>query len=108
MGYDFNRFSPMKTINKDNVKRLIPVWNYIYDDNRSEESQPLIYKGVLYVTTNSATIAIDTKTGKQLWKTKVEYPPEVPRPPWHNYNCRRHSIKVPPIRQKRFAPPLGI
>ena len=27
----------------------------------------------------SATMAVDAKTGKQMWKTKVEYPPEVPR-----------------------------
>jgi alcohol dehydrogenase (cytochrome c) len=79
MGYDLNRFSPLKQINKDNVKHLVPVWNYSYDDNRSEESQPLVYKGVLYVTTNSATMAIDAKTGRQIWKTKVEYPPETPR-----------------------------
>ena len=36
-------------------------------------------QGVLYVTTNSATMALDVKTGQQLWKTKVEYPDEVPR-----------------------------
>ena len=34
---------------------------------------------MIYVTTHSATIAIDAKTGKQMWKTKVEYPPEMPR-----------------------------
>jgi alcohol dehydrogenase (cytochrome c) len=79
MGYNLQRFSALKQINKDTVKRLIPVWNYSFDDNRSEESQPLVYKGVLYVTTNSATMAIDAKTGKQIWKTKVEYPPETPR-----------------------------
>ena len=79
MGYNLQRFSALKQINKDTVKRLIPVWNYSFDDNRSEESQPLVYKGVLYVTTNSATMAIDVKTGKQIWKTKVEYPPETPR-----------------------------
>ena len=79
MGYDLHRFSPLKQINKDNVRRLVPVWNYSFDDNRSEESQPLVYKGVLYVTSNSATMAIDAKTGKQIWKTKVEYPPETPR-----------------------------
>jgi len=39
--------------------------------------QPLVYKGVLYVTTNSATMAVDAKTGRQIWKTKVEYPPEL-------------------------------
>jgi alcohol dehydrogenase (cytochrome c) len=79
MGYNLQRFSTLKQINKDTVKRLIPVWNYSFDDNRSEESQPLVYKGVIYVTTNSATMAIDAKSGKQIWKTKVEYPPETPR-----------------------------
>ena len=34
---------------------------------------------MLYVTTHSATMAIDAKTGKQLWKTKVEYPAETAR-----------------------------
>ena len=79
MGYNLQRFSPLTQINRDTVKHLVPVWNYSYDDNKSEESQPLVYKGVLYVTTNSATMAIDAKTGNQIWKTKVEYPAEVPR-----------------------------
>jgi alcohol dehydrogenase (cytochrome c) len=79
MGYDLHRFSTLNQINKDTVKDLVPVWNYSYDDNHSEESQPLVYNGVLYVTTNSATMAIEAKTGKEIWKTKVEYPPEVPR-----------------------------
>jgi len=74
MGYNLQRYSPLTQINKDTVKKLVPVWNYSYDDNRSEESQPLVYKGVIYVTTNSATMAIDAKTGKQVWKTKVDYP----------------------------------
>jgi alcohol dehydrogenase (cytochrome c) len=79
MGYDLQRFSPLTQINRNTVKRLVPVWNYSYDDNKSEESQPLVYKGVLYVTTNSATMAIDAKTGQQIWKSKIEYPPETPR-----------------------------
>ena len=79
MGYNLQRFTTLTQINKDTVKRLVPVWNYSFDDNRSEESQPLVYNGVIYVTTNSATMAIDAKTGKQIWKTKVDYPPETPR-----------------------------
>jgi alcohol dehydrogenase (cytochrome c) len=79
MGYNLNRFSTLKQINRDTVKNLVPVWNYSFADDRSEESQPLVYQGVIYVTTNSATMAIDAKTGKQVWKTKVEYPPETPR-----------------------------
>jgi alcohol dehydrogenase (cytochrome c) len=72
MGYNLQRFSPLKQIDKSNVKKLTPVWNLSLDDNRSEESQPLIYKGVLYVTTNNATIAVDAKTGNQIWKAKIE------------------------------------
>jgi alcohol dehydrogenase (cytochrome c) len=79
MGYNLQRFSTLTQINKDTVKRLVPVWNYSFDDNRSEETQPLVYKGVIYVTTDSATMAVDAKSGKQIWKTKVEYPPETPR-----------------------------
>jgi alcohol dehydrogenase (cytochrome c) len=79
MGYSLQRHSTLAQINKETVKKLVPVWSYSYDDNRSEESQPLIYNGVLYVTTNSATMAVDAKTGRQLWKTKVDYPPETPK-----------------------------
>jgi alcohol dehydrogenase (cytochrome c) len=79
MGYNLQRFSPLTQIDRDSVKRLVPVWNYSYDDNKSEESQPLVYNGVLYVTTNAATMALDAKTGQQLWKSKIEYPPETPR-----------------------------
>ncbi|MBR0795936.1 methanol/ethanol family PQQ-dependent dehydrogenase [Bradyrhizobium jicamae] len=79
MGYNLQRFSTLNQINRDTIKNLVPVWNYSLNDDRSEESQPLVYQGVIYVTTNSATIAIDAKTGKQIWKTKVEYPPETPR-----------------------------
>ncbi|KJC40812.1 quinonprotein alcohol dehydrogenase [Bradyrhizobium sp. LTSP885] len=79
MGYNLQRFSTLNQVNKDTVKNLVPVWNYSLNDDRSEESQPIVYQGVLYVTTHSATIAIDAKTGKQIWKTKVEYPAETPR-----------------------------
>ena len=79
MGYNLQRFSTLNQINKDSVKNLVPVWNYSFNDDRSEESQPLVYQGVIYVTSHNATMAIDAKTGKQIWKTKVEYPAETPR-----------------------------
>ncbi|MGJ4914844.1 methanol/ethanol family PQQ-dependent dehydrogenase [Bradyrhizobium sp. HKCCYLRH2060] len=79
MGYNLQRFSPLNQINKDNAKHLVPVWNYSFADDRSEESQPLVYQGVLYVTTHNATMAVDAKTGKQIWKSKIDYPAETPR-----------------------------
>ena len=79
MGYNLQRFSPLTQINKDNVKNLVPVWNYSFADDRSAQSQPIVYQGVIYVTNHNATMAVDAKTGKQIWKTKVEYPAETPR-----------------------------
>jgi alcohol dehydrogenase (cytochrome c) len=79
MGYNLQRFSALTQINKDTIKHLVPMWNYSFDDNRAEESQPLVYKGVIYVTTGSATMAIDAKTGKQIWKSKLEVAPEALR-----------------------------
>ena len=37
MGYNLQRYSPLTQINKDNAKNLVPVWNYSYADDRSEE-----------------------------------------------------------------------
>lgn len=79
MGYNLQRFSTLNQINKDTVKNLVPVWNYSFNDDRSEESQPLVYQGVIYVTSHNATMAVDAKTGKQIWKSKIEYPAETPR-----------------------------
>ena len=66
MGYNLQRFSTLTQINKDSIKRLVPAWNYSLDDNRAEESQPLVYQGVIYVTTGSATMAVDAKTGSSV------------------------------------------
>ena len=79
MDYNLQRFSTLTQINKGNIKHLVPVWNYSLDDNRAEESQPLVYKGVIYVTSGSATMAIDATTGKQIWKSKLEVAPEALR-----------------------------
>ena len=79
MGYNLQRFSTLTQINKDNVKNLVPVWNYSFADDRSAQSQPLVYQGVIYITSHNATMAVDAKTGKQIWKTKIEYPAETPR-----------------------------
>ena len=79
MDYGQKRYSPLDQINKDTVKYLVPVWNYSLADDRSQESQAFVHNGVLFISTHNATIALDAKTGKQKWKTKVEYPPETPR-----------------------------
>ena len=79
MGYSQNRFSPLKQIDKTNVKRLVPVWSLSLDNQWGEQAQPIVYNGVMYVTDARSTVAIDVATGKQIWKTPVEWLPETPR-----------------------------
>jgi alcohol dehydrogenase (cytochrome c) len=79
MGYGLQRFSTLDQINKQNVKTLRPVWSYSLENIQSQESQPLIYNGVLYVSTEKATMAVDAKTGRQIWKVALDYAPETYR-----------------------------
>ena len=79
MGYHQQRYSPLKQVNKQTVKRLVPVWNLSLDNNWGEQAQPIVYNGVMYVTNARATVAIDVATGKQIWKQTLDWPPETPR-----------------------------
>jgi alcohol dehydrogenase (cytochrome c) len=79
MGYDLQRFSSLDQINKQNVKTLRPDWSYSLENIQSQESQPLVYNGVLYVSTEKATMAVDAKSGRQIWKVALDYAPETYR-----------------------------
>ncbi len=73
MGYDLKAWSPLWQINKSNVKRLVPVWHFSTANNNGELAQPTVYDGVMYVVNAEWTFAIDVATGKQLWRTPVNY-----------------------------------
>jgi alcohol dehydrogenase (cytochrome c) len=76
MSYSQQRFSPLTQINRDTVKRLGPAWSYSMNNSTGEESQALVYNGVIYITGQNKTVAVDALTGKEIWNTPVEYPPE--------------------------------
>ena len=59
MGYHQQRYSRLKQINKNTVKRLVPVWNLSLDNQWGEQAQPLVHNGVMYVTNARHTVAID-------------------------------------------------
>src|SRR5215471_4730490 len=79
MGYHQNRYSTLKEINRQTAKRLVPVWNLSLGSNFGEQAQPLVYDGVMYVTDAEFTVAIDIASGKQLWRTPVEWDPATSR-----------------------------
>jgi len=79
MSYSQQRFSPLTQINRDTVKRLVPAWSYSMNNNTGEEAQPLVYNGIIYVTSQAKTVAVDALTGKEVWNTPIEYPPDTTR-----------------------------
>src|SRR5258706_1347493 len=56
MGYHQQRYSPLRQIDKNTVRRLVPVWNLSLDNNWGEQAQPIVYNGVMIVTNARATV----------------------------------------------------
>ena len=77
MGYNNQRYSPLKQINAKNASKLQPLWAYSLNNPQGQESQPIVHDGVMYVTTFNATIALDPLSGKQIWKQDIELPQDV-------------------------------
>ena len=71
-----DRFSPLDSINADNVGDLGLAWYFDYPTNRGLEATPLMVDGVIYTTGSwSMVYAHDAVSGKLLWF----YDPEAPR-----------------------------
>ncbi|HZE11013.1 MAG TPA: PQQ-dependent dehydrogenase, methanol/ethanol family [Burkholderiales bacterium] len=79
MGYHQNRYSPLKQVNRQTVKRLVPAWNVSLNSNYGEQGQPLVNDGLLFASDAEATVAIDIATGRQAWRVPVDFDPATPR-----------------------------
>jgi alcohol dehydrogenase (cytochrome c) len=71
MGYDRKSYSPLRQINRTNVKRLVPVWTTSVWNETGELAAPAIYNGAMYVINGRWTFALDARTGRQIWRTPV-------------------------------------
>jgi alcohol dehydrogenase (cytochrome c) len=77
MGPKAQRFSPLTTINADNVARLVPAFASSLggEKQRGQESQPIVYDGVIYVTGSySRLFAFDARSGEKLWEYDARLP----------------------------------
>jgi quinohemoprotein ethanol dehydrogenase len=73
--YSEQRFSPLDRINKTNVNDLGVAWEYRTYSVRGLEATPIVANGVMFITLPwSKVIALDAKSGKELWT----YDPRVP------------------------------
>ena len=74
---DQHRFSPLKQIDKSNVKQLRMVWARGLPEG-TQESVPIVYMGVMYLYAPGATVqAVDATTGDLIWEYVREYPERV-------------------------------
>lgn len=77
LGTQGQRHSTLNKINPDSIKNLVPVWSMSFggEKQRGQQSQPLVHDGKMYVTASYSRIfAVDTKTGKKLWKYEHRLP----------------------------------
>ncbi len=71
-----SRFSPLTTINRDNVGLLEKAWTYNTGEplpdaarRRSLEVTPIVLNGLMYISTPlGKVVALDPVTGKEIWK----------------------------------------
>ncbi|CAM5333729.1 MAG TPA: methanol/ethanol family PQQ-dependent dehydrogenase [Thauera sp.] len=77
LGTKGQRYSPLKQINPETVRNLVPAWAFSFggEKQRGQQSQPLIHDGKMFVTGSYSRIyALDVKTGAKLWKYEHRLP----------------------------------
>ncbi|MEE7441571.1 PQQ-dependent methanol/ethanol family dehydrogenase [Methylobacterium oryzae] len=77
LGPQAQRFSPLKTLNRDNIKGLVPAWSFSFggEKQRGQESQALVKDGIIYVTGSySRMYAIDSRSGEKKWEYDARLP----------------------------------
>lgn len=72
--YGNQRFVPLDQINTQNVKSLALRWKFHTGIKDAFQTTPLVADGVMYITTpKNNVVALDAKTGKQLWRHEHAY-----------------------------------
>ena len=73
--YDGHGFSPLRQINTDNVKDLVPVWTFATGVVEGHEAPPMVNNGVMFVTTpGMQVLALNAVTGDLIWRYKEKLP----------------------------------
>ena len=71
-------YSPLDKINDKNVGKLQLAWALSTGQTEGHQAPPIVNNGFMYVTTPGAqVIAIEAKTGRELWRYKKEIPAEM-------------------------------
>ena len=75
--YDWQRFSPLNQINKQNVNQLRLAWSRGLPAGVSENI-PIVYAGVMYVVSPGAVLqALDATNGDLIWEYRRKLPDDI-------------------------------
>lgn len=66
--YTGQRFVDLKEITPQNVTRLHPVAIFQTSEMGPSQTNPLVYNGIMYLTTTHTTVALDAATGRRIWE----------------------------------------
>jgi alcohol dehydrogenase (cytochrome c) len=66
-------FSPLRQIDKANVKRLTPAWTLVLPAS-SNEITPVVHDGVIFIDSGNTIKAIDAVSGDTLWQYVRQLP----------------------------------
>jgi len=73
--YDGAGFSPLKEVTPSNIHRLTLAWSVSTDLLGAHETTSIVNRGRMFITTpQNNIIALDAKTGNQLWRYRRKYP----------------------------------
>jgi PQQ-dependent dehydrogenase (methanol/ethanol family) len=79
--YQGTHYSALKEISVANVSRLQARWSTTLTTMGTLETKPLVVDGIMYVTAPGTVVALDARTGRQIWnytrQQKVRNPNEI-------------------------------
>ncbi|RUT31262.1 pyrrolo-quinoline quinone [Arsenicitalea aurantiaca] len=88
---DNQGFSPLDTINKDNVDQLTLAWAWPMAEVGQQETAPLVHDGIMFLSTNQNIVqALDAKTGDLIWEYRHVLP-ELPASYGYQLNQARRQ-----------------
>ena len=93
--YDSWGYSPLDQITTANVADLEPVWLLSTGVTSGHESPPVVNDGIMFVTTpEDRVIAVDARTGEQLWLYQRQFPEDMAHPHRTNRGVALYGDKV--------------
>ena len=88
-------YSPLDKINTTNVKRLTPVWSYSTGQLEGHQAPPIVNNGVMFISTpRNQVLALDARTGRQIWRYQREFAEDVNHPHPTNRGVALYKDKV--------------